>query len=601
MPHAPIAAMGPDQRPADAPRPAGTEAFWQDLPSDEWSDAIVAAMKLGGIDHLFFVSGTEINFFQEAIAKASARGLPAPRLVTMIHESVALNAALGVSMVTGRPSAAAAHVDVGTFHYGAALHTAWRGGYPVMIVAGTGPRAFPGSMPGARDSLVQWQQEPRDQNGIVRDYTKADHRLEHQDNPGLMVSRLLQIAMSEPRGPVYLAIPRETAMLPTGGRSWFPSAAQLGLARPVAPAADDARAIARWLVESHNPCVFVERSGRDPQAVAELLALSELLGLPVSETSGADRLNFPNAHPHFGTGPAARDADVLLVLDAIAPFMPGTDSPRADARIAWVGNDPVLSRYKTLEYRADLWIPASVTETLRAVRREAEALLDRGDLARIAQRRERLAARKREITDRLAAEAAVAARSTTPSGRWVASELGRLLSPEAILLNDAISNSEHVRAYAGRNHPGCYYRSGSSSGGWGSGAAFGARLALPDREVVLASGDGYFTFGSPLAALWAAAQHQAPYLSVVFVNASYSTGTTGLKRLYPDGVAVSSGNFDGGVFDPPPDFAKLAEAAGGFGRLVTETDEVGAALEEGLRQVRAGVPAVVAVRVPGPV
>jgi acetolactate synthase-1/2/3 large subunit len=579
----------------------GADPFWQDTPSDEWSDAIVAAMKLGGIDHLFFVSGTEINFFQEAIAKASLRGTPAPRLVTMIHESVALNAALGVSMVTGRPSAAAAHVDVGTFHYGAALHTAWRGGYPVMIAAGTGPRAFPGSMPGARDSLVQWQQEPRDQNGIVRDYTKADHRLEHQDNPGLMVSRLLQVALSEPRGPVYLAIPRETAMLRTGGVSRFPTVGQLGLSRPVAPAADDARQIARWLVDARNPLVCVERSGRDPRAVSELVALSELLGLPVVETSGADRLNFPNNHPHFGTGPAVRDADVVLVLDAIAPFMPGVDSPAPSARIAWIGSDPVLSRYKTMEYRADLWIPASVLETLQAVRREAESMLDRSDLSRIDDRRLRMRTLKQAIGERLRAEAATAGRQARPTGRWVAHELGRLLAPEAILLNDAISNSEHVRAFAAREQPGTYFRSGSSSGGWGSGASFGARLARPDAEVVLASGDGYFTFGSPLAALWAAGYHKAPYLSVVFVNASYSTGTTGLKRLYPEGVAVSAGNYDGGTFDPPPDFARLAEAAGGFGRLVTETDQVGPALEEGMRQVRSGVPAVVAVRVPGPV
>jgi acetolactate synthase-1/2/3 large subunit len=579
----------------------GGDAFWHEEASDEWSDAIVAAMKLGGIDHLFFVSGTEINFFQEAIAKARVRGTPAPRLVTMIHESVALNAALGVSMVTGQPSAAAAHVDVGTFHYGAALHTAWRGGYPVMIAAGTGPRAFPGSMPGARDSLVQWQQEPRDQNGIVRDYTKADHRLEHQDNPGLMVSRLLQVALSEPRGPVYLAIPRETAMLSTGGRSRFPTVAQLGLSRPVAPAHDDARMLARWLVKADNPLVCVERSGRDPQAVAALVELSELLGLPVTETSGADRLNFPNGHAHFGTGPSPSQADVVLVLDAIAPFIPGADSPAREAKIAWIGSDPVLSRYKTIEYRADLWIPASVVETLRAVQREAESMLDRTDLSRIAERRTRMLAKKNAMTERLAAEAAAAGRSGVPTGRWVARELGRLMGRDAILLNDAISNSEHVRAFSGREHAGTYFRSGSSSGGWGSGAAFGAKMARPQAEVVLASGDGYFAFGSPLAALWAAAHHKAPYLSVVFVNASYSTGTTGLKKLYPEGVAVTTGNYDGGTFDPPPDFARLAEAAGGFGRCVTETDQVGPAIEEGLRQVRAGHPAVIAVRVPGPV
>jgi len=416
-----------------------------------------------------------------------------------------------------------------------------------------------------------------------------------------MVSRLLQIALSESRGPVYLAIPRETAMLRTGGLSAFPTVDQLGLARPVAPAHDDAQRIADWLVEARNPLVCVERSGRDPQVVLELVELSELLALPIAETSGADRLNFPHSHPHFGTGPSTRDVDVLLVLDAVAPFMPGLDSPAPDARIAWIGSDPVLSRYKTMEYRADLWVPASVLETLRAVRRAVEARLDRSDLARIAERRERLLTRKRLMAEQLSREAAAAGRSSTPSGRWVAHELGRLIGPDALLLNDAISNSEHVRAYAGRDRPGTYFRSGSSSGGWGSGAALGARIARPEAEVVLASGDGYFTFGSPLAALWGAAYHKAPYLSVVFVNASYSTGTTGLKRLYPDGVAVRSGNYDGGTFDPPPDFARLAEAAGAYGEVVTATERVGAAIEEGQRQVRQGVPAVIAVRVPGPV
>jgi len=116
----------------------GSEAWWTTTGAEEWADAIVAAMKLGGVDHLFFVSGSELTFYQEAIAKAHAKGRPAPRLVTMTHEHVALNAALGNAMVRNQPAATAVHVDVGTLHYGAAIHTAWRGGYPVLMTAGTG-------------------------------------------------------------------------------------------------------------------------------------------------------------------------------------------------------------------------------------------------------------------------------------------------------------------------------------------------------------------------------------------------------------------------------------------------------------------------------
>src|SRR5213079_1763823 len=140
----------------------GIDKRWGEYAAEEWSDAVVAAMKLGGIDNLFFVSGSEIGFYQEATVKAQQLGRPSPRLVTMMHEQTALNAALGVAMVTGQPAATAVHVDVGTFNYGGGLHTAWRGRYPVLMTAGTGPRAYPGTTIGGRNNYIQWYQEPRD-------------------------------------------------------------------------------------------------------------------------------------------------------------------------------------------------------------------------------------------------------------------------------------------------------------------------------------------------------------------------------------------------------------------------------------------------------
>jgi acetolactate synthase-1/2/3 large subunit len=583
------------------PKNQASDNFWKEYGADEWSDAIVASMKLGGIDHLFFVSGTEMNFYQEAAVKAEALGRPAPKLITMIHENVALTAALGSSMVSGKPTATAVHVDVGTLHYGAALHAAWRGNAPVLITAGTGPRAFPGSMRGARDNPIQWLQEPRDQGEIVRQFTKADHRMEHQDNPGLMVSRLLQIAMSGPKGPVYLAIPRETAMLPLPGTTRFPTRDELGLARPSWPDPDDAKTIARWLVKAANPLIVTERLGQDPAAVPELVKLAELLALPVMDTFHSDRLSFPNTHALYGTGPNPKDADAVLVLETVRPWAPGVDAPKADAKIAWVSIDPVQSRYKTMEFRADLWIPATAAKVARAIYDAATAMLDKSDLARIADRRKRLEERKQEMVQREEELAAAAAKQGKPTGRLVAYELGKLMKPDTILLNDGLSNATFVQNYAKRDLPGTYFRSGSSTGGWGAGAAFGAKMAAPDRDVILASGDGFFAFGTPLAALWGAAYHKAPFLSVIFVNASYSTGTSGLKESYPDGYAVRSGNYLGGTFDPPPDFAKLGEAAGGYGEHVTEVSEVGPALQRGLQRTREGQPAVIAVRVPGAV
>ncbi len=118
-------------------------ASWGEYGADEWSDALVASMKLGGVDNLFFVSCSEIAFWQEAVAKARDREWPSPRLVSLTHEGAALNAAAGNAMVSGQPAATAVHVDVGTLNYDAAIHTVWRGSYPVLATAGTGRPGLP--------------------------------------------------------------------------------------------------------------------------------------------------------------------------------------------------------------------------------------------------------------------------------------------------------------------------------------------------------------------------------------------------------------------------------------------------------------------------
>ena len=573
------------------------EASWGQYGADEWSDAMVASMKLGGVDNLFFVSGSEIAFWQESIAKAKEREWPAPRLVTVTHEGVALNAAAGDAMVSGKPSATAVHVDVGTLNFGAAIHTVWRGSYPVLMTAGTGPRGFPGSMTGGRDSPVQWVQEPRDQGEIVRQYTKVDHRLEHQDNPGMMISRLLQVAMSEPKGPVYLTVPRETAMQRLPGVTRFPTRDEMGLARPAWPDPADARRAAEWLIKADNPLLCLAKSGRNPESVEHVVRLAELLALPVAE-GHTDRLNFPTTHPLFGTGPAPKDADALLVMESPIPYSPGMDSPQSSAKVIWVDVAPVFSRYKTMEHRADLWLPVSTVGAAQAIYEAATSLLTAGDISRIADRRARLEERKREQVA-AAEETALKAGQRRPiHPRWVAYQLGKILEPDTILLDDALSSAPLVQTYRARTQPSTYFKSGGSSGGWGSGAAFGAKLARPQSDVILATGDGYFMFGTPMAALWAAAHHGAPFMSVVFVNRSYSTGTRGLISTYPDGSAANAGNYDGGLFDPPPDFAKMAEAANSYGETVTEPEEVGPALRRGLEHVRNGTPAVLAVMLP---
>lgn len=552
-------------------------------------EQVVAAMAAGGVEWLFFTSGSELAFYQEAIAKARALGRKAPKLVLLTHEYPALNAALGYAAATGKPAATAAHVDVGTQHYGAAIHSAMRSGLPVLITAGAPPVGMPGTRRGARDAGHFWVQDLADQNGIVRQYMKWEHRLEFQDNPGLVVSRALQVACTPPCGPVYLSLPREVALAPMSEEAAFPTAAQLGIALPPAPQPEAIEELARRLAAAKNPAIVVSGSGRDPSSVPLLVELCELLALPVVDSSSRSYHCFPMDHPLYQAGMSLHECDVVVALDAEVPWMPGPRAPATGAYVAVIDVDPVKLKIPTYEFEASVRITADATTALRVLLPEVRKRIS----GRNTGRAERWAAAAKARTDKARADAQALASKTPIDPVWLAHCIGELLDPNCVLVDDTLTHNPlyHYLTLGGANR---YFRNPGSAGGWGPGFALGVKLGLPERDVVLATGDGFWMYGSSNAALWTACRQQAPFLSVIFQNRSYSTGTRAAAALYPDGYAVKAG-LEGGYFDPPVDFAKEAEAAGAYGENVRDPAKLRAALARGLDQVRRGKPAVVAV------
>jgi acetolactate synthase-1/2/3 large subunit len=571
-------------------------AAWTQVEADERGDTIVAAMGLGGVDYMFFNSGSEIMFMQEAIAKANALGRPAPKLVMMTHEYPTLNAALGYAAVTGRMAATAVHVDVGTQHYGCAIHTAKHSGLPVLITAGAPPVSYPGSMRGARDGSHFWVQQTADQNGIVRQYMKWDHRLEYQDNPGLIVSRALQVAQSEPRGPVYLSLPREIAFLPADGTP-FPTAQQLGIARAPAPDPEGVRELAGRLVKARNPAIVVQRSGRNPATVPALVRLAEFLGCPVAEAAARSYQCFDMSHPLYqSTAIDLTKADVVLVLEAEVPWMPGAQEPGPEAYIAVVDVDPVKAHIATFEFTANLRLTADTEITLRVLLDEVEKIASAGDRTGFRER----AARWGDITRarrQKAVQSAEADATTSPiSPLWLSYQVGHLMDANCLLLDETLMASP-LPPFLHFSEPGTYFRNPGSGGGWAPGAALGAKLGRPEKDVITVTGDGFYMYSVANAAIAAAVRYRAPFMSIIYQNRSYSTGTRATAQFYPDGYSVRGG-LEAGYFDPPINFAKEAEAAGAYGENVTDPAEVGPALRRGLQQIRSGTPAVIAVWLP---
>ena len=573
----------------------GESAAWVETPAEDVGDAIIAALAAGGVDHLFFTSGSEIGFFQEATAKARAKGdNRLLRLITVPHEHANLNAALGFAAVSGRPAATAAHVDVGTQHYGGAVHTAWRSGLPVVITAGFPPTAYPGSVNGSRvDGGHLWMQENYDQNGIVRSYTKWDHRLTAQDNPGTIMSRAIQVSRSEPCGPVYLSFPKEITLQPVDGAR-FPSADQLGIPRAVAPDLAAIEEIAERLARARHPVVVVAGSGRNPATVPALVELCELLGLAVVESAQRSYLCFPFRHKLFQPQPTLKDADMVLVLESDVPWVPGRNAPGAEAYIAAVGHDPIKLRIPTYEFTADMRLAADPLLTIEALAAAARGLLTADDRDRIAERTARLGEASVAWAERVEREAKERSGDSPINPQWASYQVGRLLDDNCILLDETLPGAG-LRDHLPCDRPGSYFSNPGSSGGWAPGAALGAKLAAPDRDIITTTGDGFYMFGTPTPAIWAGAHHDAPFMQIVYTNRSYTTGTTRIAGTYgKDGYAAKAG-FEGGYFDPPIDFAKEAEAAGAYGETVRDPAEVAPALRRGLEQIRGGKPAVISI------
>src|SRR5713226_6583343 len=111
------------------------------MPAEQAAEALMASMKLNGIDRLWFTSGTELAFFQEVPVKHQALGRPTPKIMTMTHENAALSAAMGETMISGKPSASAAHCDCGMINAVGSFHNADRGHDPVLMMSVYPPTA----------------------------------------------------------------------------------------------------------------------------------------------------------------------------------------------------------------------------------------------------------------------------------------------------------------------------------------------------------------------------------------------------------------------------------------------------------------------------
>ena len=310
------------------------------------------------------------------------------------------------------------------------------------------------------------------------------------------------------------------------------------------------------------------------------------MALPVAQSGLRAYQCFPQNHPLYMSGASLKDADVVLALDVDIPWHADSNPPPDSAWVAMTDVEPAKRRIPTMEFTADLRLTADALSVIEALTAEVRALITPEDQPRFAARAQKCAEASAKRRTDLAEDAKSRASKAPIDPKWLSHSIGKVLDDNCIVFDETIAQNQ-LHDYLNIAQPGGYFHNPASSGGWASGAAFGAKLAAPDKDVIAVSGDGFYMFGTPVHALWAARHYKAPFMAVVYQNRSYSTGTLRINSVYgaKDSYAAKA-DYDGGYFDPPIDFAKEAEAAGAYGENVTDPAQIEPALRRGLKAIR---------------
>lgn len=554
------------------------------------ADAVMETLADAGVSCMFANLGSDHPAMIESWAKAEQTGNVQPEIVICPHEMVALSAAHGYYLVSGEAQALLLHVDVGTQNLGGTLHNAQRGRIPALILAGSSPFTMEGEKTGGRNEYIHFYQDTFDQRGFVRPNTKFDYEMRTGQNIPQVLLRSLQIAKSDPAGPVYVMLPREVLeeeIRPVDvAKGWDPIA-------PTPLPEDGAHEIAQALAKAQYPLIVTTSLGRKENAVHELEKLSERYAIPVVE-AGPYYMNLPWDHPmHLGYNRNAyvAESDCIVVIDSDVPWIPSQVQPAENAEVYYIDPDPLKEDIPLWYIPSTRFFRADPDKALQ----QLNAQLDTTDMdADVVQERYRRCYQEHQaIREGWEQKEHRDSERSEITPEYLTACVRDVIGERSVVLNETVSNAGAVWKHLRRRQTGTLFGSGGSSLGWNGGAAIGAKMADPDRTVVSLTGDGSYIFSCPTAVHWMAHRYQTPFLTVIYNNRGWHSPKKSTLGVYPEGRSRQRDRY-WVRFDPQPQLDEVAEAAGGaYAQTVDHPNHLHSVLEEALNQVEKGRCAVV--------
>jgi acetolactate synthase-1/2/3 large subunit len=516
---------------------------------------IARRLKAHGVTKLFTLSGGHIFSIYDGCRE---EGID---IVDVRHESAATFAAEGWAKVTREPGVAALTAGPGVTNGMSAIASAQQSASPILVLGGRAP-----AMRWGMGSLQEIDHVP-----FVRPLTKMAATAQSPDEiPGL-VDDALAAAMRPHSGPTFLDFPMDHVFSEGDDRG-----IEGALHDPRSePAAEGVERVCALLDEAERPVIMAGTNlywGRGEQA---LLELAERRGIPVY-LNGQARGCVPADHPLFfsrARGEGLKGADLALVIGVPMDFRLGFGAAFGEETDIVVIDRAEPVRDHPRAVAAELY--GGIDATLRALATPSRRPHDTADwVAHLrATEMEKRAAERVELDD---------GRAPLHPMRLYR-ELGEMLDRNAIVIGDG---GDFV-SYAGRMietyEPGCWLDPGPFGClGTGPGYALAAKLAHPDRQVVLLVGDGAFGFsGMEFDTL---ARHGVNVVAVMGNNGIWALEKHPMEFLYGYSVAAE--------LRPETRYDQMVEALGCHGELVRKPDDLKPALA---RAFEAGAPALVNV------
>ena len=573
----------------------------QDLPQPEFgSDIVVNLLRAFGIEYAAINPGATFRGIHDSLVNYG--GNQHPELILCCHEEIAVSLAHGYAKAAGKPMAAVVHNIVGLQHASMAIFNAFCDRAPILVLGGTGPMDTTRRRP-----WIDWIHTALVQGNLVRDYVKWD------DQPASVAAipeafaRAYRIAMTEPKGPVYLCFDADLQEGRLDRPIPLPEPARFA---PAAPPQAEARVLeeaARLLCEAEAPVILVESLVPYPRTLAALQQLAELLAAPVIDLGDEyrGRSCFPNTHPLDLSGAKRemiREADVILALDvqdflgALAEVDRTTREvrPVSDRPATIIGislNDYAIRSWAQtylslvpldlpITADASVVLPLLVNLVEERLKRDPRAVTRQTRLAKLRTRHEAL---RREWLETVEAQ-----RLKRPIAySMLAATVWETIKDEDWILANGTARGWAKRVWEWKPER-FFGGSGGAGLGYGLGASLGVALALRDSGKVCVNlqPDGDFLYVT--SGLYTAAHHQIPLLTVMCNNRSYYNDEEHQEVMAKvRGRSVESKVVGIRIEHPAPDFAKIAQGFGVYAEgPIAEPQDLGPALKRALKVVK---------------